>query len=920
MYTSILLNGDWEMGYREEAYLGKTLPDFEGVMVTDAVPGYWEDMSEKLRRTPFYSHIRINPEYVIQRYPLMYEAADLALPNYKGNFFYRRTICLQEVSADTVLHAAGVQTAVSVWINGCYLGRHEGYSTPFDMEIPEGVLQTGENTIVLSISNELLEGQAGQPVVGMLGRAGNQYTGGVTGDIELRAYTCPLRDMDIRISEDCNQTTVAVDMQRDCAYEWSLWEEEDCLRRGQCRGTLVLDSSELERWSPEYPKLYTLRLTCEGGELSRTFGVRSLRAHGTALYLNGTPYYLRGTCEHGYFAETMHLPTEEEYCRRILKSLKKLGFNFLRTHTYVPSEAFMSVADEEGILLHIESPSNTTVEEWKQIVRFCRRHPSVVIYCAGNELAIDDAFIDYLHQLADVVHEHTDALFSPLSALRGVEYGWNTEELGEEMVEEPIPHNPRRFERLGAFSDLYSSYAKGHFSYRSLYADAKAVDAWGAIYGKPRISHEICIDGSYINLSMKDRYRGKGIGSTALFTSLEEHLQEKGLLEKAPIFFRNSCEWQKRIRKYCFEAIRSCKSISGYDFLGPIDTPHHSFGYDCGMMNEFYEMKPGESVRNVRMYNSATVLLTDLEQKVNYTEGDTLSFAVYASHYGVRTLENAVLTIRLFLGERVIEHRRIPIDHIPNGSVSRLYDYESVLPKVAQASAMKLTVTLDGGETYAENEWELYVFPASREPETGNLLISEGMSREELLSALREGKDVLLLGTEPFVSKDMEFRIALAGRTGGNLATVIYDHPLTRRIPHEGYCSWQFHLLMDEGKAVCFETKEVPFQPIVEVASSYKNAIRQAALFEFRALNGRLLVCGFRLQDQDAMAQWFRKELIVYVQSGQFCPKEHLSERQLILLLDSECVHTEKNNNFAMNVNDKAAIRKKRQEGCKMQG
>ena len=87
-------------------------------------------------------------------------------------------------------------------------------------------------------------------------------------------------------------------------------------------------------------------------------------------------------------------------------------------------------------------------------------------------------------------------------------------------------------------------------------------------------------------------------------------------------------------------------------------------------------------------------------------------------------------------------------------------------------------------------------------------------------------------------------------------------------------------------------------------------SFRQAALFEFRALNGRLLVCGFRLQDQDAMAQWFRKELIVYVQSGQFCPKEHLSERQLTLLLDSEFVHTEKNNNFAMNVNDKAAIRK----------
>ena len=116
--------------------------------------------------------------------------------------------------------------------------------------------------------------------------------------------------------------------------------------------------------------------------------------------------------------------------------------------------------------------------------------------------------------------------------------------------------------------------------------------------------------------------------------------------------------------------------------------------------------------------------------------------------------------------------------------------------------------------------------------------------------------------------------------------------------------------MLDEGKAVTCETSQVPFHPIIEVASSYKNIIRQAALFEFRALNGRLLVCSFNFQTNDAMAQWFKKELIAYAKSEHFCPKDQINEEELICLIDSEDIHTEKNNNFAMNVNDKAAIRR----------
>ena len=62
-------------------------------------------------------------------------------------------------------------------------------------------------------------------------------------------------------------------------------------------------------------------------------------------------------------------------------------------------------------LSQIECPGNTPFEQWPDIVRFCRQHPSVVIYCCGNELMLVAPFIEYLSDFADEVLENTDALF-----------------------------------------------------------------------------------------------------------------------------------------------------------------------------------------------------------------------------------------------------------------------------------------------------------------------------------------------------------------------------------------------------------------------------------------------------------------------------------------------------------------------------
>lgn len=905
LYNVFSLNGAWEMDYCQDTYNGKENPWKKGTLIENAVPGYWEDMTDYFAWTPFFRRLKVNPAYGIQKYPITGEAPDMALPNIVGNFFYRRTFMCEAVGLPAVIHFEGVQNAVSVWLNDVFLARHEGYSTPFDVEIPKGVLKNGENVIVLSISNHTLSGYAGRPVSGLTSRAANEYSGGVTGDMELRVYTSPLRDVSLFVSPDCEEVIAKVEAVEDVTYNWAVYDGEQLVKNGSNKGILKFDTMGLEHWSPENPTLYTLQISSGEGILTHRFGVRRLTVDGVHFQLNGLPYFLRGICEHCYFPETIHPTHDISVYRNIIKKLKSLGFNFIRFHTYIPPEEYMQAADELGMLLHVESPNNTSLAEWREIVNFCSRHTSVVIYCCGNELQIDDPFVAHLEQCAKVVHDHTDSLFSPMSAMRGLEYCLR--EKGQEIKAEPMEHHPGRFQTVGEFSDMYSSYALGLLSYVSLDADPAKIDEWSSVYHKPRVSHEICIDGTYTDLSLKDRYKGTRIERTEMFSSIEHHLEAQGILKNAPLYFKNSSEWQRRVRKYCFEAIRRCENMAGYDFLGPIDTHWHTFGYDVGMMNEFYELKPGETQRNVLMYNSSTVVLTDLAKQLNYTSGEKLTCGIYVSHYGKENLNNAYLTVRLILDGKVIEHRREQICEVLNGKVSKLCELGVMLPEVKKPGAMKLYVTLDGGDVFAENEWELYLFPEVGMPEMERVMVSEGMSAEELLEALREGRDVLLLGTEPFVSLPTSFRISLAGRTAGNLATVIYDHPVMNDLPHEGFCGWQFCDLLEGGNAVCFNEASVPFHPIVEVVSTHKFAIRQSILFEFRALRGRLLVCGFQFLKDDPASRWLKAQLISYVQSEYFNPHDILDEVQLGALINGKVTKIEGNTNFAVNANDKTS-------------
>ena len=135
------------------------------------------------------------------------------------------------------------------------------------------------------------------------------------------------------------------------------------------------------------------------------FGFRTISTNGKNVTLNGTPVFIRGFIRgikcHDH-QNNCKLATEEFYRKNLLQA-KRYGFNYVRFHSTVPSEEFFNVADELGFLVHIElrqdgdeynnliemvdtGRDNLDVDFVKNVIDRFYNHPSLIVYCIGNEI------------------------------------------------------------------------------------------------------------------------------------------------------------------------------------------------------------------------------------------------------------------------------------------------------------------------------------------------------------------------------------------------------------------------------------------------------------------------------------------------------------------------------------------------------
>lgn len=171
--------------------------------------------------------------------------------------------------------------------------------------------------------------------------------------------------------------------------------------------TFRYDLEQPALWSTGQPNLYTSVARLYDGEtlLDQAvdrFGVRTVAVdavHG--LRINGEAVKLRGACIHhdnGILGATTLEAAENYRCKR----LKAAGFNAIRSAHHPAGRALLDACDRYGILVMDElsdvwnvrkNPYDYALEfagDWERtaekMVAKDYNHPSVILYCVGNEI------------------------------------------------------------------------------------------------------------------------------------------------------------------------------------------------------------------------------------------------------------------------------------------------------------------------------------------------------------------------------------------------------------------------------------------------------------------------------------------------------------------------------------------------------
>lgn len=174
-----------------------------------------------------------------------------------------------------------------------------------------------------------------------------------------------------------------------------------------CGTDFQAEIPDAKLWDAENPNLYTLksRLMKQGVVIDESeirFGIRSLAWDAEkGFQVNGNTVKLKGGCIHHDNGPLGACSVYKAELRRV-KKLKELGYNAIRYSHNPAGKLFLDICDEVGMYVLDETFDQwklpqTTYDyagyfdaEWKKdveaLVKKDYSHPSVIMYCVGNEI------------------------------------------------------------------------------------------------------------------------------------------------------------------------------------------------------------------------------------------------------------------------------------------------------------------------------------------------------------------------------------------------------------------------------------------------------------------------------------------------------------------------------------------------------
>jgi hypothetical protein len=308
------------------------------------------------------------------------------------------------------LHFGAVNWRCQVWVNGRFIGQHQGGYDAFTFDVTDELRGSGAEEISVCVT-DLTEGD--QPR-GKLSRnpEGIFYTSasGIWQTVWLEPVPQVCIDR-LKAVPDLDAKTlrllVAVNNLSDklrVEVVASAAGKEIARAAGLANTELILPLPNPHVWTPDDPFLYDLKVTLVDADktldsVSSYFGMRkiSLQRDGqgfTRMALNDQCVFELGTLDQGFWPDGIYTAPTDEALRSDIEFLKQAGFNLTRKHVKVEPDRWYYWCDKLGLLVWQDMPSgnNATMDgrrdfenELLRMVDGLENHPSIIVWVLFNE-------------------------------------------------------------------------------------------------------------------------------------------------------------------------------------------------------------------------------------------------------------------------------------------------------------------------------------------------------------------------------------------------------------------------------------------------------------------------------------------------------------------------------------------------------
>ena len=398
--------------------------DFHGQPANASERRYAEtDVDAAMRNGegPFEYNMQAAPEATLPGSWLTHSAE---MRHYQGLVWYQRHFTAQTPAGQRqFLRFGAANYKARVYLNGEFVGEHEGGFTPFAFEVTQR-LRAGDNQVTVAVDSVAGPSSVPPPVTDW------ESYGGITRDIRLIATPQTfVDDAWVRLTAD---NKIAVDVRLDGpqaagravtlrapALGLVLSGVADANGRWQVS---VAAPKALVRWSPDRPQLYDVTIDAGEDHWRDRVGFRTVATKGSQILLNGKPIFLRGISLHEEeFGVAPSRAITPAAARALLTEAKSgLHANFVRLAHYPHTEVTTRMADELGLLVWSEIPVYWLID-WsnpdtlkaarrmlaENIVRD-RNRASIAIWSIANETPNSPARNSFLQALAGDVRALDD--------------------------------------------------------------------------------------------------------------------------------------------------------------------------------------------------------------------------------------------------------------------------------------------------------------------------------------------------------------------------------------------------------------------------------------------------------------------------------------------------------------------------------